>query len=348
MLAIAVADYKAFLSGLMTSSLAFVFAMLLQQDPTANLNGLFGYNPVLHGVVSVGLLPYFYNIDISEPKFWLFLIFTTFLSVYVTSASFNFFQYLGRFPVHCFTLPFNLLQFLLIFSLLHNSIPSKILSNHLIEAPGMNLTKPSEPLMPVLPPTNSTLIVNLRESLENVVENNRRKRKSHGRKNPNKETERKGRDRIWTRSVQEVEIKENITLEEITNRTDHLNWGKVFSGTIVAASQVYGLNHIPCAVLIYLAILIYSPTTAAFSYVGSILGTLTGTFFAVSPQDVYEGIWGYNGLLCAASLGGFGFVLTLQSAILTLTAVLFSTGLQHFLAPLFVQVRSVLECLGHY
>lgn len=333
------------LTAVLLSSLAFLFAKLLQQDYLGNLNGFFSYNPVLHAVVSVGFLPQIYDsISITEPKFWLFLIMTTFISVYATSALANLFRYLGQHPIPCLTLPFTVLQFLLIFCLLNNSMPSKILSNHLIEAPV--LTTPKYDAAPVfelaIPGKNETQQLSLHETfqIDHAFEKNRRKRKSHGRRNIVKEhIDPKDRNRIWLRSVTDPSLNNSSNeTESFPSNETHLNWGKIFSGTIVSLSQVYGLNNIPGSVLMYLALVIYSPTTALFSYLGSLLGTLIGVHFASEPEDIYNGLWGYNGLLCAAGLAGFGFVLTVHSAILALTSVVFSTVLQHFMTPLFLYV----------
>lgn len=330
------------LTAILTSSLAFAFAKLLQQDSLGNLNGFFGYNPVLHGVVSVGFLPYFYpSIDINEPKFWLFIIITTFISVYTTSALANLFRYLGQHPVPCFTLPFNLLQFMLIFCLLHNSMPSKILSNHLIEAPETKTGKYEElPILEVIIPGKNDSVLHDPFHIDETLEKNLEKRMNHGRRNVEKENiDQRNRNRIWLRSVDDASLNNslNVTENPISNQT-HLNWGKIFAGTIVSLSQVYALNNIPGSVLMYLALVIYSPTTALFSYLGALLGTLIGVHFALDPEEIYNGVWGYNGLLCAGGLAGFGYVLTVQSAVLAFSAVIFSTVLQHFMTPMFIYV----------
>lgn len=45
---------------------------------------------------------------------------------------------------------------------------------------------------------------------------------------------------------------------------------------VLSMSQVYGISQAPAAILIYLAVIIYSPISAAFAVLGAILGTLTG------------------------------------------------------------------------
>lgn len=68
------------------------------------------------------------------------------------------------------------------------------------------------------------------------------------------------------------------------------------------------------------------------------MGTLLGVLFANSNLEIYDGVWGYNALLCAACLGGFCFVLNVQSTVLAFSSVIFTTALQHFIHPVFIKV----------
>jgi len=89
----------------------------------------------------------------------------------------------------------------------------------------------------------------------------------------------------------------------------------------------------------YLALFVYSPLMTGFAYLGALLGTLLGTLFTTNSAEIYSGAWGYNGLLCAASLGGFCFVLNFQSTVLAVASIIFTTALQHVLNPAFATVR---------
>lgn len=334
MIGIASANYRAMFAALLTSSLAFLFAKLLQQDVLGNLNGFFGYNAVLHAVVSIGYLPSIYeSIAIDEPKFWMFLFFTTLISVYFTTAFANLFRYLFHYPIPCFTLPFNILQYLLIFCILNNSIPPKILSPRLLEP---SIKSNLNNLELVTPAQNDSIMSNLSSYSVNGLL--RRKRNE----NEGNEifVEDISHDQKWQLDDFEKEIKNSslVVDENLMNKT-HLHWGETFSGTITALSQVYGLNDIPCSILMFLALIIYSPTTALFCYSGSFVGTLVGVILSSNFEKVYNGMWGYNGLLCGGALAGFGFVLTPQSAFLALIATLFCTVFQHFITPLFTSVR---------
>lgn len=51
---------------------------------------------------------------------------------------------------------------------------------------------------------------------------------------------------------------------------------KVFRGIVTSASQVFSVDNVAVGSVIYLAILIYSPATAAFSFTGAFIGTISG------------------------------------------------------------------------
>nr|CAD7399628.1 unnamed protein product [Timema poppensis] len=136
-----------------------------------------------------------------------------------------------------------------------------------------------------------------------------------------------------------LNLKESFTQSE-NNLTDtvqdlerhHVDWGQVFAGVVLSMSQVYGYCDPAASTTMYLAILIYSPVMALFAVLGSTLATLTGLLLSDGQYSpVYEGEWGANGILCATALGGFCFVLTVQSATATIVCTLFGAGLQKVL-----------------
>lgn len=55
--------------------------------------------------------------------------------------------------------------------------------------------------------------------------------------------------------------------------------------------------------------------------------------------EVYDGVWGFNGMLSAGALGGFCYVVTWQSTLTTLACVVFTTVLQKCLMMAFQEVR---------
>ncbi|XP_046750971.1 urea transporter 1-like [Diprion similis] len=132
---------------------------------------------------------------------------------------------------------------------------------------------------------------------------------------------------------------ENYTEASVLNNSDdHVNWGMVFRGMLTSSGQVYTADNVAVSSIIYLAILTYSPITAAFSFTGAMVGSLTGLALDVPIEEVYSGSWGYNGLLTTSSLGGLFFVLNFQTTIAAVFAGMFATILQSVFTPLFAKI----------
>ncbi|CAM1321911.1 Uncharacterised protein g7927 [Pycnogonum litorale] len=117
-----------------------------------------------------------------------------------------------------------------------------------------------------------------------------------------------------------------------------LQWEHVFGGAVKGLGQIYGCPNLLSSVVCYIAMFICSPTLAVHAFVGSIIGSLTAVGLAAPPTEIYEGVWSYNGLLCCASLGGFFFVLTLQSHLTAVMSAIFSTLLFGALSSIGVKV----------
>ncbi|XP_074114881.1 urea transporter 1 [Cotesia typhae] len=130
----------------------------------------------------------------------------------------------------------------------------------------------------------------------------------------------------------------NTTKEEIYTRNEtNLNWGLVFRGTVVSASQVYGVDNVAASSIIYLALLIYSPVSAIFSVIGSLLGSLIALGLDEPYKAIYSGLWGYNSFLTSAAFGGLFVILNQQTLPLTLASVTFTVAVQYILQKLFTQ-----------
>ncbi|PSN49634.1 hypothetical protein C0J52_12848 [Blattella germanica] len=107
-------------------------------------------------------------------------------------------------------------------------------------------------------------------------------------------------------------------------------------------SQAYACNYAPTSVLIYLAVLIYSPITAGFGVVGATVGTVAGVYLTeadtyAAAGGVYDGSWGFNGVLAGMCLGGLFFVISWSAAAITILCALFSSLLQYVFLPSFTR-----------
>lgn len=83
------------------------------------------------------------------------------------------------------------------------------------------------------------------------------------------------------------------------------------------------------AIIVFVCVMLFSPIMCLFALLGSLLSTLTAYYIIHAPeQEVHDGIWGYNGFLIGAALGGYTLILTCRSTLATIFAVMFGVFLQ--------------------
>ncbi|XP_033215432.1 urea transporter DVU1160-like [Belonocnema kinseyi] len=109
------------------------------------------------------------------------------------------------------------------------------------------------------------------------------------------------------------------------------DWGMIFRGVVTSASQVYGVDDVALGSVVYLALIIYSPITTAFSFAGALIGSLLGLELDISYEIIYSGVWGFNGLLTGAALGGNFLIINKHASIATVVAIAFTTILQYII-----------------
>ncbi|KAF7388362.1 hypothetical protein HZH68_012304 [Vespula germanica] len=119
------------------------------------------------------------------------------------------------------------------------------------------------------------------------------------------------------------------------NVTDvNVDWGMVFRGMVVSSSQLFSVDNVVAGAVIYLAVLIYSPATAGFSFAGVFIGLELGA----PHKEVFTGLWGFNCFLTGAALGGNLFVINVQTAAATLVAIVYTVVLQYVLRIIFGKI----------
>ncbi|XP_020300014.1 urea transporter 1-like isoform X2 [Pseudomyrmex gracilis] len=165
------------------------------------------------------------------------------------------------------------------------------------------------------------------------------------------------RANVLTESAKQMFERHNATSETMTttmttmsdagfykrNASDvYINWGKVFRGSVVSASQLFFIDDVIVGCVMYLAMIIYSPVTTAFSFFGALCGTVTGLELGADYGEVYSGLWGYNSLLTGAALGGNLLILNGQTAIATVLAIIYTSLLQYSLRSIFMKQLPVL------
>lgn len=117
-----------------------------------------------------------------------------------------------------------------------------------------------------------------------------------------------------------------------------IDWGMVLHGIVTSASQVYGVNNVATGAVIYLAVLIFSPTTGCFAFLGALLGSVAGLTLGVKVEEIYSGVWGFNCFLTGAALGGNLIVIGCQSAMATIVAIVYTVIMQYALVALMTKI----------
>ncbi|OXA55896.1 urea transporter 2 isoform X2 [Folsomia candida] len=305
LLALFWADLFVGLATTLAASTAIITAIIFRQD-YAHINaGLTTYNAVLIGSVTSALWFPLYKIEINF-LIWAFIVLGAALSVFVNTAMSNFLSSFKQ-PLPSLTFPFNIVALLLFTCLMPTPFP--IVPNTSLNdtrTPGVAMELVARP---VDPPMNNSLVRTTRgaEAADPTIV---------------------------------IPTDADIAKIYVPNDKD-LHWGSTLLGMLLSMGQVYGVNNLIASMLMWMATLLYSPTLCMMSASGAILGTIFGLVFteAGSYGAVYDGLWGFNGILSAAAIGGFFFAFTLHSFASALANVIFTVLIQHALAIAFGPLR---------
>ncbi|XP_043601954.1 urea transporter 1-like isoform X4 [Bombus pyrosoma] len=114
----------------------------------------------------------------------------------------------------------------------------------------------------------------------------------------------------------------------------HIDWGMMFHGVIVSASQVLAVESVIMGAVVYLACLLCSPITAGFAFLGALIGSLAGIILflclmlGIQIDEIYAGLWGYNTFLTGASLATL-FAFSGQTAVAVIVAIVYTVIVQY-------------------
>ncbi|XP_033344167.1 urea transporter 1-like [Bombus vosnesenskii] len=108
----------------------------------------------------------------------------------------------------------------------------------------------------------------------------------------------------------------------------HIDWGMMFHGVVVSASQVLAVESVIMGTVVYLACLLCSPITAGFAFLGALIGSLAGLMLGIQIDEIYAGLWGYNTFLTGASLGTL-FAFSGQTAVAVIVAIVYTVIVQY-------------------
>ncbi|ODN00970.1 Urea transporter 1 [Orchesella cincta] len=108
---------------------------------------------------------------------------------------------------------------------------------------------------------------------------------------------------------------------------------------ILSGGQVFGINDLFSSLLVYAGLMMYSPILTFMCLLGATTATLFGLFISPFPNvTVFDGIWGFNGLLSCGAIGLF-YVFRFQSVIHGIASVCFTAFLQLSLSNSFQQTK---------
>jgi len=137
---------------------------------------------------------------------------------------------------------------------------------------------------------------------------------------------------IWsvllrTESLDPVQ-KETISEEE------EIAWSKILWGSVYAMGQVFGVFSLPCSLLCFTGVAIFSPLIALSQFLGALLAAFAALLVgpASSYPEIYIGVWSYSALLTAGATVYFTQP-SIRSLPLHLLAVLTTVLLHSALSP---------------
>ncbi|KAJ8665404.1 hypothetical protein QAD02_007066, partial [Eretmocerus hayati] len=268
MISLAVVSPARFLVCSLAGLLGHLVSMLIQ-EPSVNIdNGLTVFNPLIFGAVSHYFVPVYYG-DFDGFSVSMMLLCVIFMSY--------FWRAFGKGGLPCLTIPFNLAELLLLFTL--KNARDQIQSN-------------------------STLQESRVLSLDNAT------------------------------AVSAADLA-HFAAENATLGVGSLDWGIIARASVASASQLFVVDSVPLGAIVYLGVLIYSPITCLFGFLGALGGSLVGLQVGAPHDLISIGLWGYNGYLVGASVGGCFFILNAQVAAAACVAIVLSTFLQHVLQIIF-------------
>jgi len=135
---------------------------------------------------------------------------------------------------------------------------------------------------------------------------------------------------LRTESLEEVE---SATAEVISNEED-IVWTQLLLGSVYGMGQVFGVLSLPCSILCYIGVAIFSPAIAIAQFLGSLLACFVALGVGVSSySEVYIGVWSYSALLTAGAMVFFTQP-SLRSLPLHLFAVFITVVLHSALSPI--------------
>ncbi|MEM9219411.1 MAG: urea transporter [Cyanobacteria bacterium P01_F01_bin.150] len=111
-----------------------------------------------------------------------------------------------------------------------------------------------------------------------------------------------------------------------------LNQPQLLAAIPTGVGQVFFTGKLLSSTLVVIAVALCSPLGALVGLLGSALGIWAALLLNVSPDLIYNGLWGYNAVLCAMAIGGIFYAPNGKSVVIGAIAAFLSAILGGWLA----------------
>jgi len=137
---------------------------------------------------------------------------------------------------------------------------------------------------------------------------------------------------VWSVLLR-TESMEEVQPATASSHEEEIVWSQLLLGSVHGMGQVFGVLSLPCSILCYIGVAIFSPVIALAQFLGSFLACFAALWIgATSYSEVYMGVWSYSALLTAGALVFFTQP-SLRSLPVHLFAVLVTVVLHSALSP---------------
>jgi len=139
---------------------------------------------------------------------------------------------------------------------------------------------------------------------------------------------------VWSVLLRTESLEEVESATAVVSHEEDIVWTQLLLGSVYGMGQVFGVLSLPCSILCYIGVAIFSPTIAIAQFLGSLLACFVALGVGVSSYtEVYIGVWSYSALLTAGAMVFFTQP-SLRSLPLHLFAVFVTVILHSALSPI--------------
>ncbi|XP_035700394.1 urea transporter 2 isoform X1 [Folsomia candida] len=272
--------------GLVGASVSVLTAMAFGIQKPLITSGLTTYNGALVGIITTSLLPLLYSKPVTL-YVWMFIIFGASLSVIINSCIDNLFSSSQKNVLPPLTLTFNAIQLLMFVCLMSSNASEQ---EH--GATVQDISTKTQETYPI-PTSNSsaTALFSHQNSAKHIF--------------------------AFPKIIfSHFRYRQIFPADNFHSPGGRRAYTLFAIGVVLSVGQVHGLNDLWASVIIMLGIFIYSPIHLVTGIIGAGLGSTCGILLANEDfDDVYNGLWGYNGFLASVAISSIFFLPSIRSFI---------------------------------